>query len=415
MGLEHQRDRRVLRADRLQGLQHRRQAVGVIAAARGDDDAEPVGFQLVALVEAAAVHLGAEGDQLVARRAGAILERHRHGIAGEAALRALLDRFQVVLAQDVHDLMAEHPGELGLVAHALEQAAGDENRAARHREGIDVGGLEHAELPRQVGTLGLRREPAADMVDVALHARVGHQRRRAQKARGDVLADRDLLGLVDFLHRLADVLHGLDHLVDVEARHAELRLRAGGKGETGEEQEDPHFGYSTAVAESLPCVAKPAAASRSAANFSSLASSAGLGWALAICSASRPRTPVVTWVPLVPVRATLNICDRPLAPGLAAPAPPRRSASIRTQPSPLTDLTRIQPLLRSRTSTAVCSASAATVSESLAGACLRSVARITVAGSASAIAGRISKMARNFMSLNVFFEAPATLPVARGL
>src|SRR6185503_17013019 len=108
------------------------------------------------------------------------------------------------------------------------------------------------ELPRQVGALGLQREPATDAIHVALQVLVLRQRRGAEQARRHVLADLDLLGLADVAGRLDDVLRRIDQLVDVEL---ELRLRRRGDEEEQREQ-NSHFGYSMRCAFSLPLSAK---------------------------------------------------------------------------------------------------------------------------------------------------------------
>ena len=164
-------------------------------------------------------------------RVAVLPRQQRDGGAGELHLRALLDRLEVVLLQHVRDLVRQHAGELGLASHALEQAAGDEDVAARHGEGVELRRLQHAEAPRQVRPLGLRGEPAADVVDVALHALVRHQRRGAEQPRRDVLADLDLFLFVDLLRRLADVLGGVEQPVDVE-----LRLRGQGRAQRAQRE-----------------------------------------------------------------------------------------------------------------------------------------------------------------------------------
>jgi hypothetical protein len=103
----------------------------------------------------------------------------------------------VVALHDVADLVPEHARELRLAVEHLVEPARDQHVAARRGEGIDRGGVEHAEMPRQVGALGLHRDPAPDAVDVGLQLGVRHQGRRAQRAAGHLAADRDLLGLVE--------------------------------------------------------------------------------------------------------------------------------------------------------------------------------------------------------------------------
>jgi hypothetical protein len=113
-------------------------------------------------------------------------------------------------------------------------------------KGVELRRLHHAELPWQVGALGLRREPAADAVHVALQVLVFRERRGAEQARGHVLADLDLLGLGDVGRRLDHVLGGVDQLVDVEAIEIELRIRG-----SGAEQQPPESWLSLGVLHAL--------------------------------------------------------------------------------------------------------------------------------------------------------------------
>jgi hypothetical protein len=79
------------------------------------------------------------------------------------------------------------------------------------------------------------------VVDVALHAVVRHQRRRAEQARGHVAADADFLLLTDFGGRRDHVLCGVHQLVDVEVAQVELRVRACRReGKAGKERDACH-------------------------------------------------------------------------------------------------------------------------------------------------------------------------------
>ena len=170
-------------------------------------------------------------------------------------------------------------------------------------------------------------------------------------------------------------------------------------------------------ASSLPCAAKlgggvPVGGEASPA----CCSSAGLGCALAICSASRPRTPVVTCVPLVPVRATLNslrqAARRPAWRRRGAAVAQRQHAapSLRRRPA----LTRVQPPLRSSASTAVFSGSVATVAASVAGSCLSSAgADHASRARRAASSGNEQQQSEEFSWLSS--SARTTLPAARGL
>ncbi|MNC87676.1 hypothetical protein D3C83_34180 [compost metagenome] len=138
----------------------------------------------------------------------------------------------------MHDLVREHAGQLGLVAHLRHQPARDEDVPAGRGEGVQLRRVEHAELPRQVGALGLRGEPAADAVHVALQALVGDERRSAEQLRGELAADLDLLLFGDLAGGLADVLGGVDQPVEVQPE-LRLRRRGGGERQRGEQRGQP--------------------------------------------------------------------------------------------------------------------------------------------------------------------------------
>ena len=61
--------------------------------------------------------------------------------------------------------MAEHAGELRFVLHQAEQAAGDVDDAARRGKGVDAVGVEHDELPVEVGR---RDSPARGRVPTSV-------------------------------------------------------------------------------------------------------------------------------------------------------------------------------------------------------------------------------------------------------
>ncbi len=78
--------------------------------------------------------------------------------------------------RDVPDLVPEHRRELRFVGHLLHQPARDEHLAPGEREGVDHLGIEHRELPRQRGIVGLGvlRERLAQRADVAPDRRRGN-------------------------------------------------------------------------------------------------------------------------------------------------------------------------------------------------------------------------------------------------
>ena len=68
----------------------------------------------------------------------------------------------------VPDLVAEHAGELRLVAQERQDPAGDVDVSARKRERVDRRLIDDGEVPRQVGPFGRARQPHRDVFDVAL-------------------------------------------------------------------------------------------------------------------------------------------------------------------------------------------------------------------------------------------------------
>jgi hypothetical protein len=98
--------------------------------------------------------------------------------------------------------------------------------AARRGEGVELRRLQHAEAPGELGPLGLRGEPAPDLVHVALQRLVRGERRGAEQPRGHAAADLDLLLLLDAAGGLAHVLAEVEQPIQVQV---ELRLRGPAK------------------------------------------------------------------------------------------------------------------------------------------------------------------------------------------
>ena len=67
---------------------------------------------------------------------------------------------------DVAGLVAQHARQLRLVVGEREQAAGGVDVAARHREGVDVGRVQHREGVFDVLALGGRGDELADRADI---------------------------------------------------------------------------------------------------------------------------------------------------------------------------------------------------------------------------------------------------------
>ena len=73
-----------------------------------------------------------------------------HGFAGGEGAQRLhplrLDRFQGVLGHDVLDLVGQDGGQFVLVVGHVDDAAGEEDDAARGRKGVGFAGVQQAEM-----------------------------------------------------------------------------------------------------------------------------------------------------------------------------------------------------------------------------------------------------------------------------
>ncbi len=234
-------------------VQHRDEPVGIVAAARGDHDADAVGLVLHAAVQrpqeepvlhqvhAGIGELGLE-PQHVAAPADAVGRDRLGARGGRAPAGVGLDRRELVLLQHVRDLVREDARQFRLVGEALHQAVRDHHRAPGHREGVDDVGVDHAESPRQVRALRLQGKPAADAVHVALQALVRVQPDGAEEPRGDAFAEGHLLldgvllgGLLDFRRHLERLLAEVEHAPQVE-----LRLGGSRAGQRQRREQHPH-------------------------------------------------------------------------------------------------------------------------------------------------------------------------------
>jgi hypothetical protein len=75
---------------------------------------------------------------------------------------------RAVAGGDVADLVADHPGQVGLAFHVGHQAAGDVDIAAGQREGVDLRAVEHREMPFQVLAVRLLGQALAQLVHISL-------------------------------------------------------------------------------------------------------------------------------------------------------------------------------------------------------------------------------------------------------
>ena len=146
-------------------------AVGIVAGARRDADADAVGLELLRAREARELDLRTR-------------ERERHPVGalrvaadlGDAAQQRGLLRLVLAdrrVARDhVRHLVAQHGGKLGGVVGKREQAARDVKLAVRQREGVDGGRVEDRHLVFQVRPLGGRDQLVDGLADQRLEARV---------------------------------------------------------------------------------------------------------------------------------------------------------------------------------------------------------------------------------------------------
>ena len=202
----------------LNGLKKVAKSGRIVARARGVLEAHAVGLAL--LFPAVPLQQGAEGgvgpglerdrSERVQRDVpGAadmsksqsdLCQRQEAGLL-QCRLPLLLDRLVVMTERDVADFVAEHASQRGLVAHERQRAAGDEHVAARRREGVDLVGVEDAEVVVEVGTVGLDRHRVADQRDIAGEWLIAEQRVARAECRGDGPTELDFLRLVDVRRR----------------------------------------------------------------------------------------------------------------------------------------------------------------------------------------------------------------------
>ena len=178
-----------------QRLQEARHAGRIPAGLGGVLDAQPVGLELVvaAVLEEERAEAGV----------GQIAERGHagHEDAGQQHAERAAGRARVLLRHvaggDVAHLVAEHAGELGLVAQVREQPARDVDEAAGQRERVHGRRVDHGEGPRQVRTVRDGGDPFADAGHVALQLVVVVDAHLATDLGVATAADLDLLGLAD--------------------------------------------------------------------------------------------------------------------------------------------------------------------------------------------------------------------------
>ena len=149
-------------------------AVGVVAGARRDADADAVGLELLGAREVGERDLGFGERQRAELR---IAEQVGGDAVDQRGLPRLVLADRGVAGDHVRHLVRQHRGELGVVVGERDQAAGDVELAVRQREGVDRGRVEDGDLVFQLRPLG----GGDELVDGLLQhrpARAGRDRRR---------------------------------------------------------------------------------------------------------------------------------------------------------------------------------------------------------------------------------------------
>ena len=126
-------------------------AVGVVAGARGDADADAVGLEFLRAREAGQRDLRFGERQRAELR---IAEHVGDDAVDQRGLPRLVLADRGVARDHVRHLVRQHGGELGVVVGERDQAAGDVELAGRQREGVDRWRIEDGDLVVQVGPLG---------------------------------------------------------------------------------------------------------------------------------------------------------------------------------------------------------------------------------------------------------------------
>ena len=133
-----------------QDLEHLGDAGGVDAGPHHVRHALGVSLVLVLPREVREGRIGAEPDGGVAQFV--IADVGEHADRGEPDVRPLrlLHLADGVAHGDVPDLVAEHPGHLGQVLGAFDEAAIDVDEATGDGEGVDVLAVDDEELPVEI-------------------------------------------------------------------------------------------------------------------------------------------------------------------------------------------------------------------------------------------------------------------------
>ncbi len=108
-------------------------------------------------------HKGAPAEQAAAQHGAQLQQVGFRGLIGAVA------------KSDVGDLVAHHPGELGLVFGGQNQAGVNVGRPARQGKRVDAVVKHYLERVREIAGLGSGSQPVANRLNVAHHFRVAYQ------------------------------------------------------------------------------------------------------------------------------------------------------------------------------------------------------------------------------------------------
>ena len=160
-------------------------AVGVVAGARRDADADAVGLELLGAREVG------QRDLRFGERERAEL-RIAEQVGGDAVDQRGLARLVLadfgVAGDHMRHLVRQHRGELGVVVGERDQAAGDVELAVRQREGVDRGRVEDGDFVFQLRPLGRHDQLVDGLLQHLLHARARDRRRHTRQGCGGARA-----------------------------------------------------------------------------------------------------------------------------------------------------------------------------------------------------------------------------------
>jgi hypothetical protein len=144
------------------GVEEARGAIGIVAGARGNADADRVGLQFLAAREGGERHAAARHRQ---RPEVGVVEHVGDDAAHDHRLAHLVLADRGMAGDHMRHLMGEHGGELGGIVRQHDQAARDIERAAGQRECVDRRRIEQDDAILEVRPLGRGDEPLHGLGD----------------------------------------------------------------------------------------------------------------------------------------------------------------------------------------------------------------------------------------------------------